>query len=210
MAIKYTVDGIEHTPCLVLAHGAGASSQSEWMIGMTALLVAQGICVVRFDFPYMAIRVLTGVKRPPDRMPVLLKHYQQLLTELDRPVVIGGKSMGGRVASMVAADHADQRVRGCVCLGYPFHTRTHPSTLRIAHWPSISVPMLIAQGDRDVMGSQSEVQSYGLDGRAEWVWLADSDHDFKPRKRSGYDLQQHMERAALAVAEFVKRHSDGI
>lgn len=205
MAIKYTMDGSEHTPCLVLAHGAGASSRSEWMNVMTSLLVAQGICVVRFDFPYIVIREQTGVKRPPDRMPVLQAHYQQLLVELDRPVIIGGKSMGGRVASLLAAESATDYIRGCVCLGYPFHPNNKPDSLRIDHWPDISAPLLIVQGERDAMGNRQEVETYDLNSKVQWCWLPDGDHDFKPRKRSGFTLEQHMERAALTVARFVKQ-----
>ncbi|MBE0481904.1 MAG: alpha/beta fold hydrolase [Bacterioplanes sp.] len=208
MAIKYTMDGNEHTPCLVLAHGAGASSRSEWMNVMTSLLVAQGICVVRFDFPYMSIREQTGVKRPPDRMPVLQAHYHQLLVELDRPVIIGGKSMGGRVASLLAAEDTKEYVRGCVCLGYPFHPNKKPDALRIAHWSSMSMPLLIVQGERDAMGNRQEVATYGLEGKAEWCWLPDGDHDLKPRKRSGFTFEQHMEQAAVTVAAFVKQYGE--
>lgn len=207
MAIKYTIEGSEHTPCLVLAHGAGASCHSEWMTLMASLLVAQGICVVRFNFPYMANRESTGVKRPPDRLPILLAHYQQLLVELDRPVIIGGKSMGGRVASVMAATSPNPLLRGCVCLGYPFHPNKKPDTLRIDHWSSIECPLLVVQGTRDPMGNHQEVASYGVQDLAQWLWLDDGDHDFKPRKRSGFSLEQHMERAAIIVATFVKQYS---
>ena len=133
------------------------------MNAFAAGLADQGLRVVRFEFPYMAERRQTGKRRPPDREPVLRQTWLEVIAAVDaRPLIIGGKSMGGRIASLIA-DEAD--VAGLVCLGYPFHPTRKPDQLRVEHLRAIRTPTLILQGERDAFGSADEVPGYGLSGK---------------------------------------------
>ena len=188
---------------LVLAHGAGAGMESEFMETMAKLLCGEGLRVVRFEFPYMAQRREGGSKRPPDRVPQLLAGFESVIAEQGGAgvCVAAGKSMGGRMASMMLAQ------RGCkaaVSLGYPFHPPRQPEKLRNQHWPDINNPWLIVQGSRDPFGTRDEVTGYNLPRNTQICWLEDGDHDFKPRRASGLTQQQHWQSAAGAVATFVR------
>ncbi|MDX1388363.1 MAG: alpha/beta family hydrolase, partial [Acidobacteriota bacterium] len=116
-------------------------------------------------------------------------------------LVIGGKSMGGRIASMIA-DEAG--ARGLVCLGYPFHPPGKPDRLRTAHLGGLCTPALIVQGTRDSLGSREEIDGYDLSSAIRVVYLEDGDHSFKPRSRSGRTLAKNMDDAVASVAEFVE------
>lgn len=189
---------------LVLAHGAGAAMDSPFMAEIAALVAAEGVRVVRFEFPYMAGR-RTGMRRPPDREPVLRHTWLEAMEKLGggAKLVIGGKSMGGRIASMVA-DEAG--VRGLVCLGYPFHPVGRPDGLRTAHLEALQTPSLFVQGERDSLGSREQVEGYTLSPAIRMEWLPDGDHSLKPRKASGHTYSDHMRTVAAAVVEFVKAH----
>lgn len=186
---------------LVLAHGAGAGMDSDFLAAMATGLCQKGLRVVRFEFPYMAQRRETGSKRPPDRMPVLEASFSLALQQVDGRCVAAGKSMGGRVASMLLAQ---QRCLAAIALGYPFHPPAKPQALRAAHWPDIERPWLIVQGSRDPFGSHDEVADYALPPSARVQWLDDGDHDFKPRKSSGFTQAQHWQTAIDWMAIFVK------
>jgi predicted alpha/beta-hydrolase family hydrolase len=143
-------------------------------------------------------------------VPILVEQFRSVAREAaaaaGRPVIIGGKSMGGRVASMIADDlFAYGIVAGCVCLGYPFHPPRKPDVLRIAHLAAMACPLLIVQGERDALGSRSEVASYPIDPRIAFEWLPDGDHDLAPRRASGYTPAGHIATAAAAVAAFGTR-----
>ena len=116
-------------------------------------------------------------------------------------LVIGGKSMGGRIASMLA-DDVD--AHGLVCLGYPFHPPGKPEKLRTAHLLGLQTPTLIVQGTRDPFGKREEVEGYGLSAAIRLVWLSDGDHSFKPRKSSGRTEEQNLGEAIAAISEFVR------
>jgi predicted alpha/beta-hydrolase family hydrolase len=176
---------------------------SDFMTTMAGLICDQGIRVVRFEFPYMEERRRTGKKRPPDRMPTLIESFIRVVNDHGGPLrcVVGGKSMGGRVASMLLADIA---LKGAISLGYPFHPPGKPDKVRNQHWPDIQAPWLIVQGTRDSFGKPDEVAQYTLPSGAKVMWLQDGDHDFKPRKSSGLSQAQHCQQAALWVADFVK------
>lgn len=193
-------------PTLVLAHGAGAAMDSRGMIDVTSRLVARGIRVVRFEFGYMAAR-RDGVRRPPPRAETLVDEYRAVLAEVGGRVVIGGRSMGGRVASMIADDETDAgAVAGLACLSYPWHPPEKPHQPRTAHLLGLRTPTLIVQGTRDPFGSPDEVAGYGLPPTIELLWLDDGDHDLRPRKAvSGYTHAQHLDTAADAVAAFIRR-----
>jgi len=192
------------TCTIVLAHGAGAPMDHEFMTIVAEGLADHGFRVVRFEFPYMALRRQTGKKRPPDREPVLRKTWLDVIESLGPPesIIIGGKSMGGRIASLIA-DEA--QVAGLVCLGYPFHPTGKPDKLRTAHLKSLAIPALILQGERDPFGRPEEVETYGLPRRLKLQWLPDGDHSFKPRKASGHTLDENLVAAITAMAEFANR-----
>ncbi len=187
---------------VALAHGAGAPMDSDFMAYFAEALGARGIRVARFEFPYMAKRREDGRKRPPDRAPVLLDFYSAVAAELgtDR-LVVAGKSMGGRIASMIADETG---VAGLVCLGYPFHPPGKPDLLRTEHLEALKTPALILQGERDPFGRRDEVESYALSTSIEVTFLPDGDHDLKPRKASGRTREDNwadaVERMALFVA----------
>ncbi|MBN56327.1 MAG: alpha/beta hydrolase [Oceanospirillaceae bacterium] len=200
------INGKEGLPTLILAHGAGADLSSEFMTDMAGRIATHGVRVVRFNFPYMIKRAQDGKKRPPDRAPKLIDAYSDLIEALNTPCVIGGKSMGGRIASMLAnGSDVPAQVQGCIALGYPFHPPGKPDNLRTEHLLRLTTPTLIAQGTRDAMGTKEEVLGCGLDKTLELVWLEDGNHDLKPRKASGFTHDAHLEATAKHVADFVKR-----
>lgn len=198
--MQLLVDG--DGPTLVLAHGAGAPMDARGMTALATRIADRGIRVVRFEFGYMAGR-RDGVRKPPPRADTLLGEYRAVLAEVGGRPVIGGRSMGGRVASMVADDAA---VSGLVCVSYPWHPPAKPDQPRIAHLEHLATPTLIVQGTRDPFGSPAEVAGYPLSPAVELLWLEDGDHDLTPRKSvSGFTAAQHLDTAADAVAAFVKR-----
>lgn len=186
---------------IALAHGAGAAMDSPFMNAFAAGLAKAGLRVARFEFPYMAARRRGEHSGPPDREPVLRDAWRRVIDEFGpERLVIGGKSLGGRMASLVA-DEA--RVKGLVCLGYPFHPTGKPQQLRVAHLAQLATRALIVQGERDPFGTQSEVAGYSLAPSIQFHWLVDGDHSFKPRKASGRTEQQNWDEGIAAVARFV-------
>jgi predicted alpha/beta-hydrolase family hydrolase len=177
---------------------------SEFMEAMAGRVSAAGIEVVRFEFEYMEKRREDGKRRGPDRAPKLIARFKEVL-DLVGPadeVVIGGKSMGGRIASMIADEVG---TAGTVCLGYPFHPPGKPDRLRTAHLETLNTPTLIVQGTRDRFGTEEEVQSYALSDSIEVAWMEDGDHSFKPRKKSGRTLEQNLQAGSDAVIGFIQR-----
>ena len=193
---------------IILAHGAGAAMDSDFMNAISRELVLRHIDVVRFEFNYMAQRRTGGNKRPPPNMSLLVTEFQRVcqhvLSSEKLPVFIGGKSMGGRVATLLAASHIlPAAIRGIACLGYPFHPPKKLDKTRIEHLPEITKPMIIVQGTRDPLGSVDDVQSYNLPPHIRIDWLTSADHDFKPLKRSGLTQQQCIVQAAQCVSRFM-------
>ncbi|PSJ58123.1 alpha/beta hydrolase family protein [Pseudaminobacter soli (ex Li et al. 2025)] len=189
---------------LMLAHGAGAPMDSGWMNAMAERLAGHGIRVARFEFGYMAAR-RSGQRKPPPRAETLLGEYLDAVDALGptQNLFIGGKSLGGRVASMVADElFAQGKIAGLVCLGYPFHPPAKPQQLRTAHLKHLAVPALICQGTRDPFGTRDEVLSYELSPQINIEWLEDGDHDFKPRKP--LTLDGNLDAAAAAVAGWMR------
>jgi predicted alpha/beta-hydrolase family hydrolase len=197
------VEGPARGQTLVLAHGAGAPMDSPFMRYMAEGLASKGLRTVRFELPYMQERRRTGRRRPPDSGEVLAGSWREIVERLGggAGLVVGGKSLGGRIASMIADDIG---ARGLVCLGYPFHPSGKPDVLRVAHLRELRTPTLIVQGTRDALGRRDEVEGYDLSPRIGLTWLEDGDHSFKPRVRSGRTERQNMDQAIEAVAGFVK------
>jgi predicted alpha/beta-hydrolase family hydrolase len=162
----------------LFAHGAGGAMDTPFMATVARELGARGIRVVRFEFPYMAARRTGGKRRPPDRPDVLLKTWREVIAEQGggARVSIGGKSMGGRLASMVA-DEAG--VRRLVCFGYPFHPPGKPEQVRVAHLEHLRTPTLIVQGTRDPFGVPEEVGGYALSPAIRVEWIQNGDHSLK-------------------------------
>ncbi|MCY1296297.1 hypothetical protein D9M68_698160 [compost metagenome] len=189
---------------LILAHGAGAPMDSDFMQGMAERLAARGVTVVRFEFAYMAARRADGRKRPPNPQAQLLAQwravYERVRGQVKGPLAIGGKSMGGRMASLLADELA---VDALVCLGYPFHAAGKTDKPRVAHLAELKTPTLVVQGERDALGNRSTVEGYRLSAAIELCWLAAADHDLKPLKASGFTHAQHLDRAADAAAGFL-------
>lgn len=206
MTEDWLVDGPDDAPAtVVLAHGAGAMMDTPFMNTMAAGLAAAGLRVVRFEFPYMAKRRADGKRRGPDRKPALLDSWRAVLTQLGSAgrLIVGGKSMGGRIASELAATEAEVfGIAGVACLGYPFHPAGKPDQLRTEHLRAFPLPLLIVQGERDALGARAEVEGYDLDQRIEIVWLPDGDHSFKPRKKSGHTEAENLAVAVAAVTQF--------
>ena len=187
---------------LMLAHGAGAPMDSPFMNLLAAALAARGVRVLRFEFPYMAERRRTGGKRPPNPMSVLEQAFRLQAAQLQGPFFVGGKSMGGRVASMIYEQTVE--AVGLVCLGYPFHPIGKPDRLRVEHLQDIGKPVLVIQGERDGLGNREQVAGYRLPDHFQFEWLCDGDHSFKPRKASGYTLEQHQQQAVEIMAGWIK------
>ena len=176
-----------------------------WMERVAAGLTAAGVRVIRFEFPYMAKRRETGKHGGPNPVKTLLATWNGVIEQIGDPqtLVIGGKSMGGRIASMVADANG---VRGVVCLGYPFHPAGKPDQLRTEHLSNLRTQTLIVQGERDAFGSRSEVGGYELSERIRLHWLPDGDHSFKPRRVSGRSEAQNIDEAVAVVADFLGSH----
>jgi predicted alpha/beta-hydrolase family hydrolase len=188
---------------IVLAPGAGASMDSAFMEEMARALAKESIRVIRFDFPYMQEFRKTGRRSAPDSSKVLQEHWASVVHQLGSPadLVIGGKSMGGRIASMVA-DRLG--VKGLVCMGYPFHPAGRPNTLRVAHLAELKTRTLILQGTRDTLGTKDETAGYPLSDAIRMTFLEDGDHSFKPRKSSGRTYEQNMAEAVRETVEFCR------
>lgn len=199
-------NGPEDAATLVLAHGSGAPMDSVFMNEFSRLAGEQSIRVIRFEFAYMAGRRITGKKPPPPKAEKLMDEFLAIIGEFDDgPVFIGGKSLGGRVASMIAQKCFDEKkIAGLVCLGYPFHPPGKPENLRTAHFTNFSCPTLICQGENDPFGKRVEIEGYELPEALQFHWAAFGNHDLSPPKRSGLTAQDNWSDAARAVARFMK------
>ncbi len=209
MTDRFLFDGPADAPItILLAHGAGAPMDSASMTAAAQALAAEGFRVARFEFAYMAAR-RDGQRKPPPRAETLKPEYVDAVRALGArgPLVIGGKSMGGRVASMIADEqHAAGAVAGLLCLGYPFHPPDKPESLRTAHLAGLQTPALICQGTRDEFGTRAEVETYPLSGRIRLLWLEDGDHDLKPRKKlSGFSAADHLRTMAATVKQWAEQ-----
>ncbi len=181
--------------------------ETPFLVAMAELLAERGVATYRFEFAYMAAR-RRGARKPPPRAERLGDEYRAAVGALPAggPPIIGGKSMGGRVASLVADElYRAQRIVGLACLGYPFHPPQKPAQLRTAHLVALRCPTLFAQGERDPYGTRAEVESYGLSPAIQMCWANDGDHDLAPRRGSGFTRKGNLMHAADAIADFAKR-----
>jgi predicted alpha/beta-hydrolase family hydrolase len=171
---------------IVLGHGAGAGQDSAFLVEFARALAALGVDVVTFNFPYTEAR-----RRIPDRQPVLEACYHAVVTaihaQLDsaaRHLFIGGKSMGGRIATHIAAADSALPIEGIALLGYPLHPPGKPEQRRDKHLPAIKRPMLIVQGSRDAFGTPPEFESVLRAVPSATLHVVNGgDHSFKISKR---------------------------
>jgi predicted alpha/beta-hydrolase family hydrolase len=206
---RHFTSGTPGAPLLVLAHGAGADQRHRFMVDMARRLVTRHVEVVTFNFLYTEQR-----RRTPDRAPVLEDTWRSVLdavVERLKPrgrVAVGGKSMGGRIASQVLALHPStpgwQKVTGLVLLGYPLHPPGQADRLRSAHLPQIGVPILLAQGTRDAFGTKAEVEPIfsALPVQVIFEFVEGGDHSFAVPKSSGRSDGDVLDAVADRVADW--------
>ena len=205
-SVEYAADD-EASPLLVLAHGAGAGQAHPFMVAVARGLSARGVTVITFDFEYIRAK-----RRVPDRAPVLESAFRGAiaLARERRPggaLFIGGKSMGGRIATHLAAQGVDG-LAGVAVFGYPLHPPGRPDQPRIAHLPAIAVPVLIVQGERDAFGTPAELQPV-LDGMPAAVAMhvvRGGDHSLAVRGRSRVEtLDPVLDAVATWIGENARR-----
>lgn len=192
----------------VVAHGAGTGQHSPFLVRFAQAMAARGISTATFDFPYMAAK-----RKTPDRAPVLEASWRAAIErardEFGRlPLFIGGKSMGGRIASHVAAQGCPG-LAGLFFLGYPLHPPGNPQKRRDEHLPSVREPMLFVQGTRDEFGTAEEIAALvpTLHDATLYV-VPDGDHSFKVRVRTaGMPQEQVFEQIYEIVAGWMERHA---
>lgn len=210
MSERFLIEGPDDAgTTILLAHGAGAPMDSASMTAASKALADQGFRVARFEFGYMAARRTSDQRKPPPKAEIVKPEYLSAITDLGAkgPLIIGGKSMGGRVASMIADEvYAQGLIAGLLCLGYPFHPPAKPEQLRTAHLKDLKTPTLICQGTRDEFGTKEQVPGYELSDRIKLLWLEDGDHDLKPRKKiSGFSAADHLAMMAKTVRDWADR-----
>jgi uncharacterized protein len=190
----------------VLAHGAGADQSHPFMKRFGEGLAERGIETVTFNFLYTERK-----KRAPDSPAVLEKTYRAVVKEVGEPCFIGGKSMGGRIASQIAASGTD--VQGLIFLGYPLHPPGKPEQLRVAHWPKITAPLLFIQGEKDAFGSPDEIkaQTTKLKAPFEIFPIAGGDHSLGVGKKAlaaaGLTQEKIYDSALDEIAAFISKNA---
>jgi len=208
---EFLVNSPESEPkgIFLLAHGAGKGMANPFMETVANAITEAGVRVVRFHFPYMEEMIRTGCKIKPNGGRILRQSFSELIDHCKniekcpgRNLIIGGKSMGGRIASMIADEN---QVAGVICLGYPFHPPRKPGYWRIEHLKTIRTPTLICQGERDPFGNREEVQLRKLSESVEFKWIVDGDNNFRPRKSSGQTEDVNMQEAIQACIGFINR-----
>ena len=203
---EFLHNGPQTGPRLILAHGAGLQMDSEFMTVFAELISEQGIGVQRFEFEYMANRRRTGKRAPPPAAERLVAEFQSAIDQSGAEApYIGGKSLGGRVATMVAHDlFAQGRISGVIVLGYPFHPPDRPDALRIGHLQTYACPTLILQGENDPFGTRDEVSGYPLADCITVHYAPFGDHHLAPPKRSGRTAVENWRDAAEQIGKFVR------
>ncbi|RAR63402.1 hypothetical protein BCL93_102138 [Onishia taeanensis] len=202
---------------LLLTHGAGAGQDSTFLVALREALGQAGVQVLAIEFAYLQQMRQEGRRRPPPKVERLVEElagWCDFLSQAGLPAPwLGGKSMGGRVASLLAAELGDSpqtatgseranqpMVAGLVLCGYPFHPPGKPERTRLAHWPALACPTLVLQGTRDPFGRREEVEGYALPACAEVHFLEAGDHDWTPTRRSGLRQSDLIAEAAEAIA----------
>lgn len=199
----WCLSGSDHAPLrLLLAHGAGAGMDHPFLVSLCEHLAGDLLQVVRFNFPYMARSLEEGRRRPPDRAPVLLQCWREMIERFaDRPLLLAGKSMGGRMAAELADE---SKAAGLVLLGYPFHPSGKPERWRGEVLKCMTTPTLLLQGERDSFGNRCELTDFAFSAAVQVVWIPDGDHSFAPRRSSGHSEAANLSLAAARIIDFAK------
>jgi predicted alpha/beta-hydrolase family hydrolase len=195
---------------VLLAHGAGADMNAATLTTVADALADAKVPSLRFNFPYRS-----AGRRAPDRAPALEAAVREAAGELGRRakvpldrLVMGGRSMGGRICSMVAADpgaDTEAGALGLVLLGYPLHPPGKATRLRVEHFARLRMPTLFVSGTRDAFGAPAELQREAkeLQGPVSFHWVESGDHGFKPLKASGLTIDGVLAEVAAVVVDFV-------
>ena len=189
----------------VVGHGAGAGQNSPFMVRFAEGMAARGVTTATFDFPYIVSR-----RSVPDKAPVLEASWREAVEQARKlaaklPLFIGGKSMGGRIASHIASQGCPG-LSGVFFLGYPLHPPGAPEKRRDAHLPLIQEPMLFVQGSRDAFGASDEIDALLPSlKRATLHVVPDGDHSFKVRARAGLKPDQVLDSIMDTVVEWMDR-----
>jgi len=194
---------------LLLTHGASQPMTSRFFATLVPMLLARGVAVTRFEFAYMRQIRVSGKRRPPPKIVTMFPEFREAVNAVRTHIgpkpklLVGGKSMGGRIASMMADEFFEAGlIAGVVCLGYPFHPPRRRESLRTSHLEGLRCPGLIVQGERDPFGTREDVAAYALSPSIALRWVGDGDHDFGPRGSSGFTRKGNLAEAADAIAEF--------
>lgn len=212
-------EGREARGVLVLAHGAGAALDSEFLeTAAPRIADAAGLVVVRFNYAFTELGKRTGKRRPPERRVALEAVHGPILQHVANahpglPLYAGGKSLGGRVASLMAAEGhpAMEGVRGLIFLGYPLHPPGKPDRLRTDHFPDLRGPLLFLQGDRDALCDLGLLEEAwpALSGATPTLHVVEgADHGFAVLRRSGRTLDDVHAELADAITRWCDLHGD--
>jgi len=188
---------------VVFAHGSGIGMGHEFMQCVALAMSLKNFTVYLFEFGYMQQIQMTGTKRPPPAVAKLELELLALLEELalPGPLIIGGKSLGGRVASLIVER---TNALGWFALGYPFHPQRKPQTLRVKHLLTSNKPGLIVQGTKDALGSYEDVLGYQLPAHIDLRWLAHMDHSFKPFKAARHSQVEAIKQSVLDIEQWAR------
>ncbi|MBB3191326.1 alpha/beta family hydrolase [Halomonas cerina] len=194
---------------LLMTHGAGAGQDSTFLQRLRDDLAEAGVQTLAIEFTYLRRMRQEGRRRPPPRIDRLIEELSRWCDSVSHPGLVplwlGGKSLGGRVASLLAARGAG--VAGLVLCGYPFHPPRQPDRLRLGHWHELPCPTLVVQGSRDPFGTRDEVAGYALPEVTEVHWLEDGDHDWMPRRATRREQRELIREAATRIAAFMVEHA---
>ena len=200
--INYLIDGKESYPdTIILAHSSGAPMNSEFMNYFSKSLSDLGFLCIRFQFPYMTKQITEGKKRFPDKIDILKKSWLVAINHINKKdVIIGGKSMGGRIATLIADE---VKPKGIVVLGYPFFNSKGKNDYRIKHLRNIEIPTLICQGEDDNLGKRSEVEKLDLSKKLNMHWVESANHSLIPPKRTGKTMNQSWDGCIVSIKNFI-------
>ena len=193
---------------LILAHGAGAPMSSDWLEDVSRRITNCGIKVIRFNFPYMVKIIAEKKRRPPNKLPILIEHFEEVINFcekeglIEKRLFIGGKSMGGRVSTHIASPLID----GHICFGFPFYSPGKPNKNRLESLLRRKpLNLLILQGERDPLGDKLYVEkNLKKLTNIDYHILSDGNHDLRPRKKTGISFDENLNEAVRCVEYFIR------
>ena len=201
--IEFITEGKESSPdTIILAHSSGEPMNSEFMNYFSKHLSELGFFCIRFQFPYMTKQIIEGRKKPPDKIDSLIKSWCIAINHINKNnIIIGGKSMGGRIATLIANK---VNPKGIVVLGYPFFNPKGKTKNRTEHLKNINIPTLICQGENDTLGKRPQVEKLHLSKKINLHWIESANHSLIPLKRTGKTRNQSWDECIIAINKFIK------